>query len=404
VNPFPIVLATIRKTPWMTLAFVLLVGLSTGLGVAMTSQERALRTGSAKAADRFEILVSAPGSQTDIMLKTVFLQPGTVELLAPEIADEVLSDPKASFAAPLGFGDSYNGDAVVGTTKDLILALSGGTLAEGRMFETWEEAIVGSASPLRLGDHFKSVHGHGEDSAEEAHEHGSELTIVGRMATTGSPWDRAIILPIEQIWRVHNLPSGHPPTSGELLGPPFVREFLAPVPAIVVKAQSIADAYGLRGKYRTEKSTAFFPAEVLIELYGLMGDIRVLMSALALGTQVLVIASILTSIVILLRLQRKQFAILRALGAPRRYILAVVWIYVAIIVVTGAALGLVLGWLMSFGVSHFVSVSTGVSLQPWIGWPEIRLALGVVFAGFLLALLPLMALYRTPVAEALRGE
>jgi putative ABC transport system permease protein len=179
---------------------------------------------------------------------------------------------------------------------------------------------------------------------------------------------------------------------------------LAPVPAIVVKAQSIADAYGLRGKYRTEKSTAFFPAEVLIELYGLMGDIRVLMSALALGTQVLVIASILTSIVILLRLQRKQFAILRALGAPRRYILAVVWIYVAIIVVTGAALGLVLGWLMSFGVSHFVSVSTGVSLQPWIGWPEIRLALGVVFAGFLLALLPLMALYRTPVAEALRGE
>ncbi len=411
MSPFPLVFATLRQSPFMSLAFVFLVAIATGLGVAMTSQEKALRTGSARAADRFEIVVSAPGSQTDILFKTVFLRPGTVELLGADTVAGVLANPDVKFAAPLGFGDSHDGDPVVGTTMDLVLAVSGGALVEGRMFQTWEEAVVGAASPLKIGDTFKSAHGHEEGGlaeiapeSEALHEHGTELTVVGRMGATGSPWDRAIVLPIEQMWRVHFLPSGHDPASGELLGPPFDPAFLSPVPAIIVKANDIAGAYGLRGQYRTEKSTAFFPAEVLIELYALMGDIRLLMSALALGTQLLVIASILSAIVILLRQQRRQFAILRALGAPRRYVLAAVWLYVAAIVVTGALLGLFLGWLLSFAVSHLVSESTGIVLQPRIGMPEIWLALGVAGAGLLMALLPSLSLYRVPVADALRGE
>lgn len=408
MNPLPIVIALLRKSPWMTFAFVLLVALATALGVAMTTQERALKRGSAHAADPFEMVVAAPASQTDVLLKTVFLRPGTVELLDQKTVAQVLSNPNVEYAAPLGFGDHYNGNPVIGTTKDLVLAVSGGVLEEGRMFATWDEAVVGSQSPLKLGDHFKSEHGHNEGGAAEAesgsHEHEEELTVVGRMAATGSPWDRAIVLPIEKMWEVHFLPSGHDRAAGEILGPPFDPDFVSPVPAIIVKAKSIVDAYGLRSQYRTEKSTAFFPAEGLIELYDFMGDVRVMMSALAIGTQTLVIAAILTAIVILLRLQRKQFAILRALGAPRSYILAAVWLYVAFTVLSGAILGIFLGWMLSFGVSQFVAASTGVTVHPVIGWSEIGMAFGVVVAGSLLAIVPALMHYRAPVADALRGD
>ena len=71
---------------------------------------------------------------------------------------------------------------------------------------------------------------------------------------------------------------------------------------------------------------AFFPAEVLVELYELLGDIRSVMSALAIATEVLLVASRSSpGILILMRLYRHRFAVLRALGASRFYVFAVAW-------------------------------------------------------------------------------
>jgi len=401
MNPLPFVAAIIRKDWWATVAFILFIALAAALGVAMTAQEKALRSGSARAADHFDLVVSAPGSQTDVLFKTVFLRPGTVELLAPEVTAEILADNRAVFAAPLGFGDSHDGDAIAGTTRDLVTAISGGALAEGRMFESYEEAVVGAHSPLAIGAAFHAEHGHGEEKGAEG-EHGTILKVVGRMAATGSPWDRAIVVPIEQMWLVHNLPTGHNPLGGKILGPPFDAGFLPGVPAVIVKPKTLSDAYRLRGAYRSERSTAFFPAEVLLELYGLMGDIRQLMSLMALGTQALVIGVIVAGVIALLRVHRKQFATLRALGAPRGYILASIWLYVAIIVGTGSVSGLALGWVMAKAVSSLVATSTGIALSPVIGWSEVALVAGLVVVGCLLALVPAIRFYREPIINGLR--
>lgn len=392
----------IHKDWWATLAFIVFIALAAALGVAMTAQEKALRSGSARAADRFDLIVSAPGSQTDVLFKTVFLRPGTVELLTPEVTAALLADERAVFAAPLGFGDSHDGDAIAGTTRDLVNAISGGALSEGRMFASYDEAVVGALSPLKMGATFHAEHGHGEEEEGEEGEHGTMLTVVGRMAETGSPWDRAIVVPIEQMWLVHNLPTGHNPLGAKSLGPPFDSGFLPGVPAVVVKPKTLSDAYRLRGAYRAERSTAFFPAEVLLELYGLMGDIRQLMSLMALGTQGLVIGAIVAGVIALLRVHRKQFATLRALGAPRRYILAAVWLYVAIIVGLGACLGLALGWLLAKAVSYSLAASTGIALSPVIGWSEVALVGGLVGVGCLLALVPAIRFYREPIIYALR--
>jgi putative ABC transport system permease protein len=402
MNPFPFVAAIIRKDWWATIAFITLVAIATALGVAMIAQERALRSGSARAADRFDLIVSAPGSQTDVMLKTVFLRSGTVELLSPEVTAKLLTDPRAEFAAPLGFGDNHDGKPIIGTTSDLVLAVSGGVLGEGRMFAAYDEAIVGFSSTLAIGTTFNAEHGHGGDHAESEGEHGTTLRVVGRMKLANSPWDHAIILPIEQMWLVHNLPFGHNPLGNKAIGAPFDTRFLSGVPAVIVKPKTISDAYRMRGDYRTERSTAFFPAEVLLELYALMGDIRQLMSIVTLGTQALVIAAIVAGVIALLRVHRKQFATLRALGAPRRYVLASVWLYVTIIVGCGSLIGLALGWGASQIVSRFLSASTGMTLSPTIGSSELLLVACLLLAGCVLALVPAIRFYREPIVDALR--
>src|SRR5260370_35332858 len=79
----------------------------------------------------------------------------------------------------------------------------------------------------------------------------------------------------------------------EGIGPPFDAARVPGVPAIVIKPQTINAAYGLRTLYRSPLSMAFFPAEALIRLYEVLGDIRELMGWLALATQGLVAVAML---------------------------------------------------------------------------------------------------------------
>jgi putative ABC transport system permease protein len=398
MNPFPIVRAIYARNRTTVLLFMLLVALAVGLGVAISAQERALRQGSARAADRFDLIVAAPGSQTDVLLSVVYLQPTAVELVRPDILARLLAEPKAELVAPIAFGDSVDGFSMVGTTAAFVRHLAGEPI-EGRMFERGTEVVVGAVSPFAVGDTLRPIHGHG--AAAEG-PHAVELTVVGRMGRTGTPWDAAIIGAVEQNWSVHGLPTGHPP--GETnIGPPFDPAFLPGVPAVVVTPDSVPAAYGLRNAYRTEETTAFFPAEVLVQLYAILGDVRSVMDVLALTTQVLVVAAILAGVMALTEIQRERFAVLRALGAPRAYIFAVIWTAVTAMVGIGATAGLVVGWGIAAVLSRIISAETRIAVSAALGQHELLLAGLLVVVGGLVALVPAALVIRRPVVEGLRG-
>ena len=209
--------------------------------------------------------------------------------------------------------------------------LSGG-LQQGRLFAAESEAVVGAnCSPSAS---FRAEHGMHHDGADDGdhHEHPSTLTVVGRMKPTGTPWDNSVIVPIELVWRVHGLPTGHAEADNRI-GPPIDPARTPGVPAIVIKPNTINAAYGLRNAYRTPLSMAFFPAEALVRLYDVLADMRTLMSALALATQGLVVIAMLAGIVAILTLHRRQYAVLRALGAPRLYIFLCVWTQIAFVAI-----------------------------------------------------------------------
>ena len=401
MNPWPVVRACLTRHRITAAAFVLLVAAGVSLAVALVSQERALRAGSARAADRFDLIVAAPGSQTDALLTAVFLRPGAPRLLSPEITARLLNDKTPTLVAPQAFGDSHRGAPIVGTTAALIAHLSDG-LAEGRVFGGRHEAVVGAASPLRLGATFRPAHGvHGADEDhDDADEHGVVLTVVGRMKPTGSPWDRVITVPVELVWQLHSLPDGHDKGS-EAIGPPFDPARTPGIPAAVVRPESVASAYRLRSAYTTNDSMAFFPAEALIRLYSVLGDIRRLMSLLAMVTQALVLLAVVTSVLILFRLLMPQFVTLRALGAPRRFVFAVAWGFTATLVLAGVLVGFAGGYALSFGVSRWLASEIGIALVPSLGPVEIGIGLAILAIGLVLAVLPAWLMQRRPLADAL---
>ena len=399
MNPLLVVRDTIARHRGTYLLFTLLVAVATAIGVAITTQEAALRIGSARAADKFDLVVAAPGSETDVVLAAIYLRPGTVPLLDPSMVGKVLAEPRATISAPLGFGDNVRGAAIVGTVPAFVDYLSGG-LSEGRVFAAEDEAVAGAAAPVAIAEVFRPNHGRNPFLEAERIQHAETLTVVGRMKPTGTPWDNSVIVPIEFVWRVHGLPTGHG-ASESRIGPPFDAARVPGVPAIVLKPQTINAAYGLRNLYRTPLSMAFFPAEALVRLYEVLGDIRELMGWLALATQGLVVIAMLAGIMAILTLHRRQFAVLRALGAPRLYIFLCVWTQIAVIAAAGALLGLLLGSGAAIAVSHMITRATGIVLPARIGPDELLLVSGMILFGLIVATVPAFISYRRSVIQSL---
>ncbi|MGB3876948.1 MAG: ABC transporter permease [Shinella zoogloeoides] len=409
------ILADLRRFKAGALAVVVLIALSVALSVTVTLQERAVRLGSARAAEKFDLLVGAAGSETQLALSAVFLQPSPLPLMSGGVLAKLSDDPRVDFAAPVGFGDSADGYPVVGTTTALVSALSP-ALAEGALFTRLGEAVVGADVPKRLGAEIKPMHGAAD---EGGHTH-TEIayTVTGRMAPTGTAWDRAILVPIRAVWQLHGMEekAGHEDHDHEdhdhdheahvdaNAGLDEHFDAATPgIPAVLVKPKTVADAYRLRQEYRGETTLAVFPAEVLTRLYATLGDARSLLLAIAIGTQVIVIAAILLVTVMHVGARQRQIGALRAFGAPRRSVLAIVWGELFVLFLAGFALGIAVGYAAAEAISASLAATTAVRMPVEFAREDIPLALWFLFLAVLVSLVPAVSALRLSPARALRA-
>lgn len=397
--------AMLRRYAPVNLVFVGLVAISVALGVGLISQERALRQGSARAADKFDLIVAAPGSEVTAMLAAVYLQPSDLPLLTGAQYAELARADGVALAAPLAFGDSWQGHPVVGTTAGFVTHLSDGALT-GRMFAAHHEAVAGALAPVAIGDRLMPAHGAVEIDEAEQDDHTSHdmhYEIVGKLPATGSPWDRAILVPVEAVWEVHGLANGHDAATAEQIGPPFSPDHFPGTPAVVIKADQIFQTYALRTEFSRADMMAFFPGAVLSQLHGLAREVREAMSLLTLVCQILVAIAILSGLILITRLFARNLAVLRALGASPRFLLAVVWSYAATLLSLGTVLGLGLGIGASAWMSQILTARSSVQISATPGWTELHLTAGFLTLALICALLPgLLAVRRSPLAD-LRG-
>lgn len=390
------ILADLRRSWPGALAIALIIGFATALGIVVTLEERALRLGSARAADAFDLVIGAPGSETQLVLSSVFLQPAPLPLMPGRVMAELVADPRVAWAAPVGFGDAYDGRPVVGTSQALLDGLGG--VAEGAGFAQLGDAVAGAEVPLAIGARFHPVHA---ELAGAGEVHGeTTYTIRGRLARTGSPWDRAILVPIEAVWETHGMEvSGEGRPAGGALADPG-----APgLPAIVVRGHTIADAYNLRQAYRGDATVAVFPGEVLTRLYGTLGDARSVVAAVAVAAQALVAAAILLVAILHVVQRHRQIGALRAFGAGRGAVFLIVWSEVALIAGAGIGAGVALGYGAARAVSARLEAASGIEMPVAFALGDLGLVLALLAAAGLCAVVPAAIAYRQSPAAALRG-
>jgi putative ABC transport system permease protein len=415
MNPGTMIKADLRQLGWVAWAILAVVAMAVALNVALLGLERGMRISATRAADDFDLLIGAPGSPTQLVLTSIYLEPEALPLIDGGLLNTLGADPRVAGVAPIVLGDVAFGYPVVGTTAALATRWGRLKPAEGRLFQSTAEAVIGADVALQLGASVTPSHAPrypgmplGKLSQSEVgHRHtGSSLMVVGRMPRTSSAWDRAIIVPVEAVWQTHGLGNGHA-SDKAALGAPFDSPTIPGVTALVVKPKAVADAYALRARFGTGASKgatmALFPAEVLVALYQRLGQVRDLTLAVGVLNGLAVLAVITLLLVTLGGLRRQRYAVLRALGAPARYIMAVAWGGGAALCSAGAALGLVLGWLLAGLLAVPLARATGlaISVSPaatdalWVGV--------IALVASLMALLPALLAYRVSVADGLRG-
>ena len=426
MNPSLLIKASFRRYKFISLAFVLLIAVAAAFSIIISIQERLMRESSASVTNQFDVIIGASGSKTDLLLATAFLQSKSLNLIPTQKMIDILAEDGLEFAAPIAFGDSYQSSPIIGTISQFINHLSKDKLLEGKMFTTHEHAVIGANVKLKIGDVITPTHGeampeaehhdeHDEDDHheegeeehhedEEAHNHqhvGSELIIVGRMQQTSTAWDNAIIIPIEMMWEIHGLANGHSEANEENIGLPFDNAHLTPASVMVLKPKSIASAYSLRSEYDEHQTTAFFPAEIMAEFYMLMGDARQILTLMGYIVEALVVISILIGISIMFQLFSRQFAVLRALGAPQLYIYMAIWGYIMGIVVVGIVSGLLLAYGASLWINDYIQTRMNMSIVTSLSMDEIWMLLMALLIAAILALFAPLAMMQQSIPKQL---
>ncbi|MBJ7539366.1 FtsX-like permease family protein [Marinomonas transparens] len=438
MNPWMLLKAWYRQYTWPCVIFIALFSVALSLGVALLSQERAIKQSSANVSDQFDLIIGAPGSKIDLVLDIAFLQTGFLETVPTHVWHDLLDDERVKWFAPVVLGDGYAGSPIIGTTQPLLASIYG----ETENFPNIHSAFVGANVELKAGQIFQPQHGmlesSDEDEAEE-HTHHVDYQVVRKLPITGTPWDNAILVPVEATWAVHGLGDGHAEDEHEghehgvheghehekhegheheehkgygyeeheehdhereghneveHLGTFDEHDPLKPVSAFIVKPITIASAYGLRSDFSNNETQGVFPAEVMVTLYALMGDARALMSQITLICEALVMLSLVFGIAALFALFKREFAILRTIGATRSYLLLSVWMFVFSLMAVGLLVGMVLATLEVQWISYMLSNKVQFNIEATLGGKDWLFALAVLLVGSVLALLPALFVYR----------
>lgn len=403
-----IVRRSLRQHALSTAVTVLSVALACGLVMAVFAIKRQSYDAFTGGAQGFDAVLGARGSQLQLVLNAVFhleTSPGNIPW---QLYKSVEQDPGVELAVPYAVGDSYEGFRIIGTTTDLFTRFPGeGGLtvtSGGRLFTPdAQEAVVGSVvaqrTGVRTGDHLEPSHGLADVDGKE---HDDEYTVVGVLAPTNSPLDRLVFIPIEGMFRM----SGHVlrgtgrnyrPEEGVAI-PDEHRE----VSAVMLKLTDpqagmfLDQAINRQG---TRATLAWPIGRSMADLFEKIGWVNRVLELVAYFVVVVAAGTILASLYNTMHERRREFAILRALGARRRTVFSAIVLEATTITALGALAGFVV-YAVILGVAFvIVREQTGVVLQVFKPDQALWLTpLGMVLLGALAGLFPALKAYRTDVA------
>ncbi len=403
----------------------------------------------------YNLIVGAKGGSLQLTLNTVFYLSKPIEVLPYEDyleflpgdgrAEEIarvggrIAEPgrkgtysaymSGGFAIPVCLGDYFGPFRVVGTKPQFFEKLRYGktgdreyTFAEGRNFQDYSpehgyfEAVLGWQAARQMhkkvGDTFKTTHGDPEGEG-----HGQPFTIVGILAPTATPNDRAAFINLEGFY----LMEGHERAFEDQANPDANKQDVnheqpveqpprlplekRDITAVLVRPGNGLFAMNMQGAIKKSlRAQAASPIEEISSLFSNFVDpVKYALLTLTIIVCFVSAISILVSIYNSMNERKRDIAVMRALGAPRDKILMIILMESLLIALGGGLMGWLAGHAIGYFSSSIVEDRTGVQIGflNTLTVYELALVPGLMLLATLAGIVPAFVAYRTNVSQNL---
>ena len=408
----------------------------------------------------YDLIVGAKGDPLQLVLSTVYHISPPIENLPYRYYLDWKKDKRIEAAIPLAMGDVTQEGSfpIVGTIPEFFeidyapkrkFLIKGGAFR--RPFDAYNGSRVAIQNGWAVGATLKLVHG----GAETGHVHNEEFTVVGILAPTGTPHDKTVYVNLEGFYQIegHDKPLNEaitrerefyretPLTELEMAAeitrlqaqfgmhdhgghdhgghdhgghdhgghdhlhelPPVQKQVTAVL--LLCKGLTVGPliAGDLKKGYQAQAVNPIFPMQKLMDQF-----LRPATDLLLVLTILIIIVSgigIFVSIYNSMAARRREIAIMRALGAQRLTVFAIILAESIILCVGGGVFGLIFGHGLVFAAAPLVESYTGLIVNPRAFDPqELILFPALLVLAALVGILPGLTAYRTDVAESLSGN
>jgi putative ABC transport system permease protein len=435
LNDFTIIRRSMAARLFSTATTAVTVAVAVGLMLVLLSMRKAGERAFARGGGTMHLLVSRDSSPLVSVLNGVFHANAPAKPIAWAEYQRLTETLPLEFAVPVQMGDSFRGLPVVATTRGFFEefkpeAGSEWTLAEGRLFESELEVVLGSRAAretgLRVGDTAALTHGVGSAPAgAETHLHSEyEFTVVGILGPTGSPHDRGLFITLESTWLLHahdrrEAEEAKAHASGEegdhehLEGPltlADIEERDRLITGIYMRVltrpgqEASAVLPQVFSMLRADASlTAASPTDQVQKLFAIVSNIDQMFVAMAAVVMVSSGIAIMLALYNSMEQRRRQIAVLRVLGCSRGRVFGLVMTESAVIGLIGAAAGIGLAALGEVVVARVMKERLGLVIEAGLALDAVLMVVvATVGLAALAGVVPAVMAYRTSVARSLR--
>ncbi len=360
----------------------------------------------------YHLIVGPKGSDLQLVLNTVYRIWQPIENLPYLYYLELKKDPRVEYAVPFCLGDvTEQGFFPIVGTDPVYFELEYAPGQKFRMkranyeqtdFKTFD-AIIGShvarENKWDLGSKLKLVHG----GAESDHKHDEEFTVVGVLAPTGTANDKTVFINLDGFYAI----SGHEKPAEEALdslkkcfpqdpaiqnltledvagehaheheaehgegesgrhhhGP--VTDYMKEVTAILVRTKGSFASINLRSEINTGfQAQAVNPILAMSRLMNtFVGGIQKVLLFLTAMIVVVSGVGIFVSIYNSMADRRRDIAVMRALGARRVTVFAIILTESVLLCFGGGILGVLLGHGMVLAAGPLIEAQSGLLVDP----------------------------------------
>ena len=408
---------SLRSRSLTTTLTIFSIALSVMLLVGVDRLRDAAQVGFSGTLSRTDLVVGARGGGLPLLLSTVFHIGNASNNISWDTYQHFAHHPAVAWTIPISMGDSHHGYRVVSTDENFYEHYQYRhdhhlSFAQGHLPSSLFDIALGAEVASRLNYHLgqKIVLSHGVEEKSIIQHSNTAFTIVGILAPTATPVDRALYMTLLGDEAMHfGWEGGTPPPIGEdapRLDPSKLK--VDEISAFLLGTKSRVSTLYLQREintYKPEPLTAIIPAYTLQELWSILDYADKTLSLVSAAVLVVGLLAMLIALYTALNERRREIAILRAVGLHARQIFALFLLESTLIAAVGTALGIAAVYGLLFVLHTTIENRFGlpVALVGLSTRVEIY-ALVTLVSAALLGAIPAFRAYRNSLVDGLNAH